>query len=188
MKPKTHRQKEDASGRAAIAWHEMNRKQRRDWTRRMQAEEISLHVVHPGAAGIDIGNEAHYVAVPPSRDDQPVRRFGCTTAELKEMAAWLKQCSIRTIAMQSTGVHWVAVYDLLEEAGFEVYLVNARETKNLVVGLFENGTTTKNLPGRKSDVQESQWLMKLHTYGLLRNSFRPSSRDSNHEDILEATQ
>ncbi len=90
------------------------------------------------------------------------RGFGSTTAELKDMAAWLKQCGIRTIAMQSTGVYWVAVYELLEEAGFEVYLVNARETKNL--------------PGRKSDVQESQWLMKLHTYGLLRNSFRPSQK------------
>ena len=75
------------------------------------------------------------------------------------MAAWLQQCRIRTVAMQSTGVYWVAVYDILEEAGLEVYLVNARDTKNL--------------PGRKSDVQESQWLMKLHTYGLLRNSFRP---------------
>jgi transposase len=112
------------------------------------------------AAGIDIGNESHYVAVPPSRDSQPVRRFGCTTAELKAMADWLKQCGIRTVAMQSTGVYWIAVYDILEQAGLEVYLVNARETKNL--------------PGRKSDVQESQWLMKLHTYGLLRNSFRPS--------------
>ena len=138
----------------------MNRKQRREWTRKMQAEELSLQVVHPDAAGIDIGNEAHYVAVPPDRDSQSVRRFGCTTAELKDMAVWLKQCRIRTVAMQSTGVYWIAVYDLLEEAGFEVYLVNARETKNL--------------PGRKSDVQESQWLMKLHTYGLLRNSFRPS--------------
>jgi len=76
------------------------------------------------------------------------------------MAVWLKQCRIRTVAMQSTGVYWVAVYDILEQAGLEVYLVNARDTKNL--------------PGRKSDVQESQWLMKLHTYGLLRNSFRPS--------------
>src|SRR5438477_30292 len=76
------------------------------------------------------------------------------------VAVWLKQCAIRTIALQSTGVYWIAVYDILEESGFEVYLVNARETKNL--------------PGRKSDVQESQWLMKLHTYGLLRNSFRPS--------------
>jgi transposase len=89
-----------------------------------------------------------------------VQRFGCTTGELKAMAAWLKQCGIRTVAMQSTGVYWIAVYDILEQAGLEVYLVNARDTKNL--------------PGRKSDVQESQWLMKLHTYGLLRNSFRPA--------------
>ena len=141
-------------------WHEMNRKQRRDMMRKVQSQELSLEVVHPDAAGIDIGNESHYVAVPPSRDNQPVRRFGCTTGELKAMAAWLKQCAIQTVAMQSTGVYWVAVYDILEQAGLEVYLVNARDTKNL--------------PGRKSDVQESQWLMKLHTYGLLRNSFRPS--------------
>ena len=141
-------------------WHEMNRKQRREMMRKMQSEDLSLEVIHPDAAGIDIGNELHYAAVPPSRDSQPVRRFGCTTAELKAMAAWLQQCAIRTVAMQSTGVYWVAVYDILEQAGFEVYLVNARDTKNL--------------PGRKSDVQESQWLMKLHTYGLLRNSFRPS--------------
>jgi len=141
-------------------WHEMNRKQRREMTRKIQSEDISLEVIHPDAAGIDIGNESHYVAVPPARDSEPVRQFGCTTAELKEMAVWLKQCGIRTVAMQSTGVYWIAVYDILEEAGLEVYLVNARETKNL--------------PGRKSDVQESQWLMKLHTYGLLRNSFRPS--------------
>ncbi len=141
-------------------WREMNRKQRRETIRKIQSEDISLEVVHPDAAGIDIGNESHYVAVPPSRNSQPVRRFGCTTAELKAMADWLKQCGIRTVAMQSTGVYWIAVFDILEQAGLEVYLVNARETKNL--------------PGRKTDVQESQWLMKLHTYGLLRNSFRPS--------------
>ena len=140
-------------------WHEMNRKQRREMLRKMQSEDLRLEVIHPDAAGIDIGNESHYAAVPPSRDSQPVREFRCTTAELKAMAAWLQQCRIRTVAMQSTGVYWVAVYDILEEAGLEVYLVNARDTKNL--------------PGRKSDVQESQWLMKLHTYGLLRNSFRP---------------
>src|SRR5438105_3228819 len=141
-------------------WDEMNRKQRREMMRKIQSADLRLEVVHPNAGGIDIGNESHYVAVPPGRDSQPVRRFGCTTAELKAMAAWLQQCRIRTVAMQSTGVYWVAVYDILEEAGLEVYLVNARDTKNL--------------PGRKSDVQESQWLMKLHTYGLLRNSFRPS--------------
>ncbi len=141
-------------------WNQMNRKQRREMLRKIQSEDLSLEMVHPDAAGIDIGNESHYVAVPPSRDGQAVRRFGCTTVELKAMADWLKQCRIQTIAMQSTGVYWIAVYDILEAAGLEVYLVNARETKNL--------------PGRKSDVQESQWLMKLHTYGLLRNSFRPS--------------
>jgi len=141
-------------------WHEMNRKQRREMMRQIKSEDVSLEVVHPDAAGIDIGNEFHYVAVPPSRDSQPVQRFGCTTGELKTMANWLKQCRIRTVAMQSTGVYWIAVYDILEQAGLEVYLVNARDTKNL--------------PGRKSDVQESQWLMKLHTYGLLRNSFRPA--------------
>src|SRR6266481_4165947 len=140
-------------------WNEMNRQQRRDMMRKIQSEDLSLEVVHPDAAGIDIGNESHYVAVPPNRDSQAVRRFGSTTVELKAMTHWLKQCRIQTIAMQSTGVYWIAVYDILEAAGLDVYLVNARDTKNL--------------PGRKSDVQESQWLMK-HTYGLLRNSFRPS--------------
>ena len=141
-------------------WNKMNRKQRRELMRQIQSEDLSLEVVHPHAAGIDIGNESHYVAVPPTRDSQPVRHFGCTTVELKALAEWLKQCGIQTVAMQSTGVYWIAVYDILETAGLDVYLVNARDTKNL--------------PGRKSDVQESQWLMKLHTYGLLRNSFRPS--------------
>jgi transposase len=154
-------QSKQASGKPTPRkWDEMNRKQRREMMRKMQNADLSLEVVHPDAAGIDIGNESHYVAVPPSRDPQPVRCFGCVTAELKRMAEWLKQCGIRTVALQSTGVYWIAVYDILEEAGLEVYLVNARETKNL--------------PGRKTDVQESQWLMKLHTYGLLRNSFRPS--------------
>src|SRR3984893_13595631 len=155
MKRKKQEQSKKASCRPTPGhWHEMNRKERREMIRKMQSEDLSLEVLHPDAAGIDIGNESHYVAVPSTRDSQPVRRFGCTTAELKAMADWLN-----TIAMQSTGVYWIAGYDILEQAGLEVYLVNARETKNL--------------PGRKSDVQESQWLMKLHTYGLLRNSFRP---------------
>jgi transposase len=152
--------KKTTEGAKHSQWDEMNRKQRREMMRKVQSADLSLEVVHPHAAGIDIGNESHYVSVPPERDSQPVRRFGCTTAELKAMADWLNQCGICTVAMQSTGVYWMAVYDILEVAGFEVYLVNARDTKNL--------------PGRKSDVQESQWLMKLHTYGLLRNSFRPS--------------
>jgi transposase len=86
-------------------WNEMNRKQRRQMMRQIQNEDISLEVIDPDAAGIDIGNESHYVAVPPSRDYQPARCFACTTAELKAMADWLKQCGIRTVAMQSTGVY-----------------------------------------------------------------------------------
>src|ERR1700730_9453655 len=152
MKPKPQEKNKKANCRPLQGrWHEMNRKQRRETMRKIQSEDLSLEIVHPDAAGIDIGNETHYVAVPPTRDSQPVRRFGCTIAEVKAMADWLKQCRIRTIAMQSTGVYWIAVFDILEAAGLEVYLVNARQTKNL--------------PGRKTDVQESQWLMKLHTYG-----------------------
>src|SRR5256884_5886363 len=161
MKPKRVEKDNKASCRPTPNnWYKMNRKQRREMMRKIQSADLRLEVVHPNAGGIDIGNESHYVAVPPDRDSQPVQRFGCTTAELKAMADWLKQCGICTVAMQSTGVYWIAVFDILESAGLEVYLVNSRDTKNL--------------PGRKSDVQESQWLMKLHTYGLLRNSFRPS--------------
>jgi transposase len=110
----------------------MNRKQRREMTRKIQSEDLSLEVVHPDAAGIDIGNESHYLVVPPTRDSQPVRRFGCTRSELKGMAVWLKQCAIRIIALQSTGVYWIAVYDILEEAGFEVYLVNAKVARRRI--------------------------------------------------------
>ncbi|HEY6304821.1 MAG TPA: transposase [Terriglobales bacterium] len=127
----------------------MNRKQRREMTQKMQSEDLTLEVVHPDAASIDIGNESHYAAVPGTRDSQLVRRFRCTTSELKAMADWLTQCRVRTVAIESTGVYWIAVFDIMEEAGLEVYPVNARETKSL--------------PGRKSGVQESQWLMKLHT-------------------------
>ena len=161
MNPKQAKRTKEASGCSTQGhWHQMNRKQRREPIRKIHSEDLSLEVVHPAAAGIDVGNAFHYVAVPPTRDRIPVRRLACTTAELKAMADWLKQCGIQTVAMQSTGVYWIAVYDILEGAGLEVYLVNARQRKNL--------------PGRKRDVQESQWLMKLHTYGLLRNSFRPS--------------
>lgn len=123
---------------------------------------LGLAVVHPQAAGIDVGNAEHYVAVPPHLDAQPVRVFGCFTADLKALADWLQQCGIETVAMQSTGVYWIALYDLLAERGMKVFLVNARDTKNM--------------PGRKTDVQECQWLLKLHVYGLLKNSFRPEEQ------------
>jgi transposase len=123
---------------------------------------LGLAVVHPQAAGIDVGNAEHYVAVPPHLDAQTVRVFGCFTADLKALADWLQQCGIETVAMQSTGVYWIALYDILSERGMKVFLVNARDTKNL--------------PGRKTDVQECQWLLKLHVYGLLQNSFRPEEQ------------
>jgi transposase len=138
----------------------LTRKQRRELGRKIRSEKPGLDVVHPDAAGIDIGSREHYVAVGPDRDSEPVRVFGCFTSELQRLADFLTTCRIKTVVMQSTGVYWIPVYDVLEEAGFEVWLVNARDTKNL--------------PGRKSDVQESQWLLKLHTYGLLRKSFRPT--------------
>jgi len=137
----------------------MSRQECKEWQRRLYSEDAGLEVVHPDAAGIDVGNASHFVAVPPDRNQPAVREFGSWTADLRRMAEWLKQCGIRTVAMQSTGVYWVALQEILEREGFEVCLVNARGTKNL--------------PGRKSDVQECQWLMKLHTYGLLRNSFHP---------------
>jgi transposase len=137
----------------------LNRKQRRELERKLSAEDPGLEIVNRNVAGIDVGNESHFVAVPPGRDAQPVQEFGSWTADLERMADWLKACGIETVVMQSTGVYWIALYDVLEARDFKICLANARHTKNL--------------PGRKSDVQESQWLLKLHTYGLLRNSFRP---------------
>ena len=138
----------------------LNRKERKELVRRLRSDDPGLEVVHRNVSGIDIGNESHFVAVAPGCDPEPVREFGSWTADVARMAAWLKSCGVEHVVMQSTGVYWIAVYNVLEEAGFQVCLANARDTKNL--------------PGRKSDVQESQWLMKLHTYGLLRNSFRPT--------------
>jgi transposase len=137
----------------------LNRKQRRELERKLSAEDPGLEIVNRNVAGIDVGNESHFVAVAPGRDAQPVQEFGSWTADLERMADWLKTCGIETVVMQSTGVYWIALFDVLEARGFQICLANARHTKNL--------------PGRKSDVQESQWLLKLHTYGLLRNSFRP---------------
>jgi hypothetical protein len=139
-----------------------SRKAKKELARRLQAENPGLEVVHAHAAGIDVGNGAHYAAVRPDRDSQPVRRFECFTADLYRLADWFESCGVQTVALQSTGVYWIPLYDILEERGFQVYLVNARHTKNL--------------PGRKSDVQESQWLLKLHTYGLLNNSFQAPSK------------
>ena len=118
-----------------------------------------LTITNPDAAGIDVGSQVHYVAVPEGRAEESVRSFGAYTAQLDELVQWLKDCGIKTVAMESTGVYWIPLYQKLEEAGFEVLLVDARQAKHV--------------PGRKSDVQDCQWLQQLHSYGLLRAAFRP---------------
>jgi hypothetical protein len=116
-------------------------------------------VVEPNAAGIDIGATEIFVAVPADRDAQPVRCFATFTCELEQIAAWLKECGIESVVMESTGVFWIPLFQILEDRGFRVWLVNARQVKNV--------------PGRKSDVADCQWLQYLHTVGLLRASHRP---------------
>src|SRR5262245_5354388 len=121
----------------------------------------SLTVLNPHAAGMDIDSEVVWVSVGADRDAEPVRWFHMTTPDLIAMAEWLKSCRITTIAMEATGVYWIAPYEILEERGLQVYLVNAKHAKNL--------------PGRKSDESDCVWLRRLHTFGLLTNSFRPDS-------------
>ena len=113
-----------------------------------------LREQEPDAAGIDLGANEIWVAVGAERDQKAVRQFGAFTRDLMAIVQWLIQCGVRSVAMESTGVYWIALYQKLEEAGFEVLLVDARQAKHV--------------PGRKSDVQDCQWLQQLHTYGLLR--------------------
>jgi len=120
----------------------------------------ALTITHPNAAGIDIGSCSHYVAVPPDRDAEPVREFASFTADLHALADWLKSCGVDIVAMESTGVYWIALYEILEARGFTVLLVNARHVKNV--------------SGRKSDVLDCQWLQQLMSYGLLSGAFRPA--------------
>ena len=127
--------------------------------KKSQKEPDDLELLNLNAAGLDIGAEEIYGCVPSDRDETFVRSFGTYTVELNTLADWLEACGIETVAMESTGVYWIPVYDVLEARGFEVSLVNARHLKNV--------------PGRKSDVDDCQWLQQLHTYGLLRSSFRP---------------
>jgi transposase len=116
-------------------------------------------VLHPDAAGIDIGATEMYLAVPADRDPQPVRCFATFTEDLHALADWLQQCRITTIAMESTGVYWIPLFQILEARGLEVCLVNAHYVQNV--------------PGRRTDVSDCQWLQYLHSVGLLRASFRP---------------
>lgn len=124
-------------------------------------KKVALPVLNPDAAGIDIGATEIYVAVPADRDPEPVRMFATFTQDLNELADWLQQCCVRTVAMESTGVYWIPLMQILESRELEVYLVNAKHVKNV--------------PGRRTDVSDCQWLQYLHSVGLLRASFRPES-------------
>ena len=130
--------------------------------RKRAATQAAISLTHPNAAGIDIGSASHFVAVPPDRDDEPVREFASFTADLSRLADWLDACNVDTVAMESTGVYWIPLYELLELRGFTVLLVNARHVKNV--------------SGRKSDVLDCQWLQQLMSYGLLHGAFRPAEQ------------
>ena len=125
-----------------------------------KTKKVTLPVMNPDAAGIDIGATEIYVAIPPDRDAEPVRMFATFTRDLNALADWLQQREIRTVAMESTGVYWIPLMQILEARGLEVYLVNAKHVRNV--------------PGRKTDVSDCQWLQYLHSVGLLRPSFRPA--------------
>ncbi len=129
-----------------------------------------LHCLNPNAAGVDIGATEIYIAVPADRDEQAVRHFATFTEDLHAAAAWLKSCHIETVAMESTGVFWIPLFQILEGQGFTVFLVNARHVKNV--------------PGRKSDVSDCQWLQYLHSVGLLNGSFRPEQAVCTVRSIL----
>ncbi len=120
-----------------------------------------LSVCHPNAGGIDIGAKSIYVAVAPNRAEAEVRAFGTMTKHLIELASWLEDCAVDTVAMEATGVYWIPLYEILEERGINVHVVNAHHVKTV--------------PGRKSDVLDCQWLLRLHRFGLLQSSFRPTA-------------
>lgn len=127
--------------------------------RRQAIQFDVLEQIQPNAAGIDIGAEEIYVCVPPGRDKVRVRVFPTFTADLRRLADWLVACEVETVAMESTSIYWIPLFDILEERGLEVCLVNARHLKNVT--------------GRKTDMADCEWLYQLHTYGLLRGSFHP---------------
>lgn len=129
--------------------------------KRRRVAPALLERIQPDAAGIDCGATSHYVAVPRDRAPRPVREFRTFTADLQRLADWLMECGIKTVAMESTGVYWIPIFEILEERGLEVVLVNARDVHNV--------------RGRKSDVLDCEWLQELHSVGLLRPSFRPSA-------------
>jgi transposase len=122
----------------------------------------AIKIINPDAAGIDVGATSHFVAVPAGRDAETVKEFGCYTPDLERMIAWLKQCKVMTVVMESTGSYWIPVFEMLEQSGFNVQLVDAHHVRNV--------------RGRKSDVIDCQWLQQLHAHGLLSAAFRPEDK------------
>ena len=140
--------------------------------KRKLKDSKGLKKLRPDSAGIDIGADEIWVAVPDGRDDQEqdIRSFQTFTCDLHRLARWLKDCRVNTVAMESTGVYWIPLFQILEEAGIEVFLVNAQHVKNV--------------PGRKSDIQDCQWLQYLHSVGLLSASHRPEQAVCSIRSIL----
>ena len=135
-------------------------KQQQKQKRKRKGRRPGLQTIRPQGAGIDLGSREHWVCGPSREDGEPnVRTFGTTTGQLRELADWLDAEGVESVAMESTYVYWVPLHELLEERGFEVLLVNARQLKNV--------------PGRKTDMNDCQWIQQLHACGLLRGSFRP---------------
>ena len=130
--------------------------------RSTKTQTTPLPLVHPNAAGIDIGDTFHAVAVPAGSDEHRVRTFGSMTCDLLAIAKWLRQCKIDTVAMESTGVYWKPLFGVLIKEGFDVYLVNSRHVKNVT--------------GRKNDEDDACWIQKLHSCGLLKSSFLPNDQ------------
>jgi transposase len=136
------------------------KRQRRRHSPKPRVSPSVLDNINPHAAGIDCGSAEHFVAVPPDRDPTPVRSFATFTGDLHRLGDWLTACRVTSVAMEATGVYWIPLYEILDSRGFTVLLVNARHVKNV--------------PGRKSDVSDCEWLRDLHIVGLLRGSFRPT--------------
>ena len=139
----------------------MARKRKKAKSKNRKQPVQALKTIQPNAAGIDLGSKEHWVAGPPHEDQSPnVERFGTTTPSLNRLADWLSKQGVETVAMESTGVYWIPLFEILDGRGFEVVLANARQVKHV--------------PGRKTDLLDCQWLQLLHACGLLRGSFRPS--------------
>jgi transposase len=121
-----------------------------------------MPMVHPNAAAVDVGATMHMAAVRADRTPEPVRSFGTFTTDLHRLVDWFTENGVETVVMESTSVYWIPIFELLDARGFTVFLVNARDAKHV--------------PGRKTDVSDAQWLQRLHSYGLLRASFRPKGQ------------